>query len=201
VQGHPVGPAYMHRQDNYLYRMKCTKWRTNFSSATLSALPFSSHTQCKLMPCSNLTLCSHLWKYAYSCYSFSSWRKICACVIIMLPEIGTPNPMQCGPLHNILTQLTTFFSFNILGITTFFLLSLPVKNCRISFASWHHTILMTQNPMTWLEQRLTWCFWLKSRHWHSDSIFMEGEVADYNCCNTICDEVAKAPHMIHMSLW
>jgi hypothetical protein len=61
--------------------------------------------------------------------------------------------------------------------------------------------LMTQHPMTGQEQWIAWCLWLKSRNWHSDSIFIEGEVTVYVCCNTIRDKVVRSPHTIHMSLW
>jgi hypothetical protein len=59
--------------------------------------------------------------------------------------------------------------------------------------------LLTQYPMTWLERRFA-CLWLKGRNWHSDSIFKQREVVVYDCCNMIRDEVARAPHMICMSL-
>ena len=154
------------------------------------------------MPCPNLSLCNHLWKSAYSCYRFSSLRKICVCAIIMLHEVGTW-PVQWSVDHptTFWSNTQLFPSFKILRIATLFLLSLPVQNFRIFCASSCNTNLMTQHPMTWLEWRLTWCLSLKSRNRYSDSIFMEGKVAVYDCCNMIRVEVARAPHMIYIYIY
>jgi hypothetical protein len=111
------------------------------------------------------------------------------------------NPMKCGPSNNILIQLTTFsFLQNLRNSHTFlaFTTSTELQNILCFFMSYKF-----DDPTLSDLAGLTTCmmFVVKSRNWHSDSIFMEGEVAVYDCCNTIHDKVARAPHMICMSLW
>jgi hypothetical protein len=128
-------------------------------------------------------------------------ENLCLCLHHVAQIRNMTNPMKCGPSNNILIQLTIFSflqyfrnSHTFLAFTT----STELQNFLCFFMSYKFDE-PTPNDLAGL--MICMMFVVKSRNWHSDSIFMEGEVAVYNCCNTIHDEVARAPHMICMSLW
>ena len=129
-------------------------------------------------------------------------EKSCWCHHHVDRNRNMTNPVKCGSLNNILIQITTFsFLQNLRNSHTFlaFTTSTELQNFLCFFTSYKFNDT-TSNDLAGATTCAR-CLWLKSRKWHSDNIFMEGEAAVYDCCNMIRDEVARAPQMICMSLW